>query len=126
MEWYTGVYKRSGAEADQGYSPALSLKRHLTEQVESAVNSEMQRNGESRVINNNVKVADITFAYNNGELIRALRERGNFIALQQFDDADKKEKQINELFSDFESLTRPTEAFITFEEASAADLALTL
>ena len=92
MEWYTGVYKRSGGEDDQGYSPALSLKRHLTEQVESAVNSEMQRNGESNVANGNGKVADITFAYNNSKLIHALRERGNYIALQQFEDAHKKEK----------------------------------
>lgn len=28
-EWYNRTYLRAGGEKDQGYSPALSLKRHL-------------------------------------------------------------------------------------------------
>ena len=29
--WYNNIYKQSGGECDQGYAPALSLKRHMVE-----------------------------------------------------------------------------------------------
>lgn len=73
-----------------------------------------------------MNVADLVFSYNNSELIHALRDRGNYIALQKFDKAQNQEKIVNELFKDFESLTRPTAAFITFEEEDAKILALSL
>ena len=37
-QWYNRVYQQSGGEKDQGYSPALSLKRHLIEKIEEAMN----------------------------------------------------------------------------------------
>lgn len=77
-------------------------------------------------INENVNVADIVFSYNNSDLIHALRSRGSFIALQQFDKAQSQDEEINALFQDFEKLTRPTAAFITFEEEDARILALSL
>ena len=77
-------------------------------------------------LNENINVADINFAYNNSALIKALRERGSFIALQKFDKVQEKDAEINELFKDFESLTRPTACVITFEEEDAASMALTL
>lgn len=55
-----------------------------------------------------------------------MRDRGNFIALQQFDKAQQCDEKINGLFSDFESLTRPTAAFITFEEEDIKNLAVNL
>ena len=33
-QWYNREYQKSGGEKDQGYSPALSLKRHLIEKIE--------------------------------------------------------------------------------------------
>lgn len=77
-------------------------------------------------MNENVAVADMVFSYNNADLINALRARGNYIALQQFDRVQKQDSVINELFKDFESLTRPTAAFITFEEEDATIIALGL
>jgi len=77
-------------------------------------------------MNENVAVADMVFAYNNSKLIHALRDRGNFIALQKFDRVQKQDTVINELFKDFESLTRPTACFITFEEEDATIIALNL
>ena len=74
----------------------------------------------------NVNIADIVFSYNNRDLILALRDRGSNIALQKFDKVQEKDAEINELFKDFESLTRPTAAFITFEEEDACILALKL
>ena len=94
QDWYDGAYKARGGEFEQGYSPALSLKRHMTERIESVLNQEvtsrkntgnlnLQRKSTSRkVINENIKIADMQFAYNNSALIHALRERGSYIALQ--------------------------------------------
>ena len=73
-----------------------------------------------------MRIADVVFSYNNSALIHALRARGNFIALQKFDKAQAEDGRINELFKDFSSLTRPTAAFITFEEEDATIIALNL
>lgn len=47
----------------------------------------MAPGADNKPLNENVNVADMVFSYNNSELIHALRERGNYIALQQFDKA---------------------------------------
>ena len=95
--WYNRVYKQSGGEFEQGYSPALSLKRTMVEQIEEAMKAEVarrkgtgdtfiqRRTTEQKELNENVAVADIVFSYNNSKLICALRDRGNNIALQKFD-----------------------------------------
>ena len=85
-----------------------------------------RRTNAPKNLNENVAIADLNFAYNNSALIHALRQRGGFIALQKFDKVQEKDEEINELFKDFESLTRPTACFITFEEEDAASMALTL
>ena len=69
-------------------------------------------------------VADLVFSFDNYKLISALRDRGTNIAFQRFDRVQKQETVINDLFQDFEKLTRPTAAFITFEEEDARNLAL--
>lgn len=61
-----------------------------------------------------MKIADLQFAYNNSALIHALRERGGYIAMQQFAKVKEQDVVINDLFKNFDSLTRPTAAFITF------------
>ena len=61
------------------------------------------------------KIADIVFSFNNSKLIEALRERGACIAAQDFDKMRECEAKINDLFQEFDSLTTPTAAFITFE-----------
>ena len=71
-------------------------------------------------------IADLVFSYNNANLILALRDRGQQIALQKFDRVQAQDKVINELFKDFESLTRPTACFIVFEEEDACNMALEL
>ena len=136
--WYEDVYKQSGGEYDQGYSPALSLKRTMCEQIETALKAEVSRRitegdtqlhrktTEEKQLNENVAIADMVFSYNNSALIHALRDRGNYIALQKFDLVQKQDAFINALFSDFESLTRPTACFITFEEEDATIVALNL
>jgi hypothetical protein len=46
---------------------------------------------------NEVKIADISFAFNNAELINLLRERGGHIAKQKYDDMRKIEAKISAL-----------------------------
>jgi len=71
----------------------------------------------------NMAVADLVFSYNNSKLIHALRDRGQNIALQKFDRVQQTDEEINVLFRDFESLTRPTAVFVTFEEEDATIIA---
>jgi len=68
-------------------------------------------------------VADLVFSFNNNKLLNALKERGQNIAFQRFDRVQRMDAEINDLFRDFESLTRPTAAFITFEEEDATIIA---
>ena len=36
-DWHDNVYEKPGGEMSQGYSPALSLKRHIVDQIEKVV-----------------------------------------------------------------------------------------
>lgn len=85
---------------------------------------EGRRGTEPHEMTDNARVADLVFSFNNSDLINYLKIRGNFIALQKFDQAEATDSKINSLFSDFESLTRPTACFITFEEEDAKIIAL--
>lgn len=64
-----------------------------------------------------VKIADIVFAFNNARLIQLLRVRGQHIMFQRYDKMREVEAQISELKNEnFNELVRPVDAFITFEE----------
>jgi hypothetical protein len=64
-----------------------------------------------------VKIADISFAFNNAELINLLKERGGHIVRQKYDKMREVEAKISQLKTDkFDDLTKPVDAFITFEE----------
>jgi len=43
QRWYTDTYKSRGGDCDQGFSPALSLKRTLINQIESALGAEVDK-----------------------------------------------------------------------------------
>lgn len=70
------------------------------------------------------RVADIVFSFNNRELILALRARGACIATNNFDGMRQQDKKVQEVMQDFESLTIPTAAFITFETDDSKEIAL--
>ena len=50
--WYNGEYRKPRGDFENGVSPALSLKRHLTEIVEEEMTQEMQRSPLSQSANN--------------------------------------------------------------------------
>lgn len=62
-----------------------------------------------------VKIADISFAYNNAELIDLLKIRGGFIIGQNYDKMRETEAKIQELKNaKYDDLVKPCDAFITF------------
>lgn len=71
-----------------------------------------------------MKIANITFAFNNAKLIKLLRKRGSAIAEGNFFKLPEIDEQINELKeTDLQSLTKPVTAFITFETQDAFERA---
>jgi hypothetical protein len=71
-----------------------------------------------------VKIADISFAFNNAEIINLLRERGGFIMRQQYDKMREVEAKITQVKNDkFKELIQPCDAFITFEEEDGGIIA---
>lgn len=54
----------------------------------------------------------------------ALRKRGSFIASQNFVKMREQDEVVNQLFQDFDSLTVPVSAFITFLDEDAKIIAL--
>jgi hypothetical protein len=57
------------------------------------------------------------FAYDNAELIELLKKRGNHIMYQRFEKMREVEKEITKIKDEkYEKLTKPVDAFITFEE----------
>ena len=71
-----------------------------------------------------VVIADITFSFNNSELIKCLKARGRNISLQKFDEVRAEENKIQEIIKNWKVLTKPATAFITFEEEDAFLLAI--
>lgn len=145
LNWRDNVYEKPANDSDpwaggmeRGEAPAFALKKQLKATCEKMIDdwvADPQNSwaldelyGKSKKKNSSsqyggTKVADIVFAFNNSKLINALRERGACIAAQDFDAMREKETEINELFQDFDDLTIPTAAFITFESDDSAVLA---
>lgn len=138
--WYNHEYKKPRGDFENDVSPALSLKNHLIEQIENALTQELQRSPphanaqgalpvkahgkRDRPAMAKVEIADIVFSFRNGALIEALRKRGRAIARNNFPLMREHDRRVNELFLEFDSLTVPVSAFITFEEEDGRTLAL--
>ena len=92
LEWRDNDYK-AGGDYDADVPPAASLKRQLTSIIESTLTEELKTGAAVESEHNKkkdkpleeVKIADITFAFNNYKLIFALRTRGRHIAANDFD-----------------------------------------
>lgn len=141
--WYDQEYRKPGGDFEQQISPALSLKKYICSVVATELTQDMQRSplatsastangpapkshkkkhGKEPVTK--IEIAEIVFSFKNQELIKALRKRGQFIAQQKFDKMREQDQVVNGLFDDFDALTVPTAAFITFEEEDGKILAL--
>ena len=98
------------------------MKAYLKNELERLLTDELRRDqAEGKLASNikisEVKIADISFAFNNAELIRLLSTRGSHIMYQRYDKMREVEKEISELKDrEFKELSKPCDAFITFEE----------
>ena len=126
LAWKEDVYRASNGPFENGEAPAFALKKHLIKEIEENLTKWVEDNQWAREalwgaekaateVYPGTKVADIVFSFNNARLIEALRERGACIASQDFDKMRECETKVNDLFQDFDNLTIPTAAFITFE-----------
>lgn len=72
-----------------------------------------------------VKIAVTTFAYNNAEIIHLLRERGDIIKSEQWDQMAVIDRKINEFKEDnFMKMITPCSIFMTFENEEGVNRAL--
>lgn len=63
-----------------------------------------------------MNIVSITFTYNNAELIKMLKERGECIKSEEWKQVDKINEEIDHLKSEhLHKLTTPLSAFVTFE-----------
>ncbi len=145
-DWKDMHYKKAGGPFDSQISPALALKEFLSAQIEEildrylsehpelyseeAVEKQKKDKKKKKKKRRNdgsfteTKVADITFSFNNRELVLALRKRGACIAANDFDGMRKMDIEVQKLFMNFEDLTVPTSAFITFVSDDSKEFAL--
>jgi hypothetical protein len=71
------------------------------------------------------KIKHISFAFDNNEVLNLLTKRGSALKNADFAQAIVHEEEINKLYLDQklkDKMTRPTKAFIIFEEARSAEL----
>lgn len=74
-----------------------------------------------------VKIANINFAYSNDEVIALLRKRGKAVIVQKEMQEKKIDAEIEkELQTNKRDLIAPVSAFITFETEKGHDLALNM
>ena len=93
-------------------SPAYAYMEHLKEQYEKEISKT------SSIIeeNDHIKIAWISFAFNNYEVIQLLEKRGSAISNRNIKSKEKIEKQLIDLSSkSFKEISRPIYMFITFE-----------
>ena len=73
----------------------------------------------------NMRIAHISFAFDNKELLQALIERGTLITKGAFDKLAKVNEKIDKMYeNDREKLSTPVAAFITFETQEAFERAM--
>jgi hypothetical protein len=114
------IYSRKQKE-NPDISIGQALKTYIKEELERILTEKLREKksqpGNENLKSNDVKIADIVFAFNNARLINLLRVRGQHIVFQRYDKMREVEAQINELKNnEYDSLTKPVHAFITFEE----------
>jgi len=105
----------------QDISIGEALKTYIKSELERVLTDKLREIKSSGKKDNikihDVKIAEIVFAFNNARLINLLRLRGGHIIFQRYDKMREVEGQINTLKNEeYESLTKPVHAFITFEE----------
>jgi len=74
-------------------SPGISLKRYLTSEIESRLSNELPESLREQGIDQ-VRIANITFAFNNSDMIDKLKKRGAAIANTDYEKMHEIESDI--------------------------------
>jgi len=111
------VWKKfEDAHTDHTRSEGADFEDYLKKEFESIISQEPSVLYPNLVVPPSIKIANITFAFNNAKLIALLRTRGSIVAAGQFGKLPPVDVKINELKThDLQALTKPVSAFITFE-----------
>jgi hypothetical protein len=70
------------------------------------------------------RVADIVFSYDNGRVISLLAAKGKAISDLKRSKEERLNSEINQLLTEYNLLTEPCDAFVTFEEEDSKLLAV--
>lgn len=112
-----GVWKKfEDAHTDKSKAEGSDFEEYLKKEFERIVSAQesVLFTGEAKTAP--VRIANVTFAFNNAKLIGLLRKRGTAVAAGRFVDLPKIDVAINDLKNkEIQSLTKPVAAFITFE-----------
>jgi hypothetical protein len=127
-DWYLKNVKDKYTE--DGCGGGEGLKLYLMKELEELLTKNhkgegIEKRSEIKKQGIDIKIADIAFAYDNAELIKLLRTRGQHIVNQRFDKQKEVEQEISDLKNQsWETFTKPVCAFITFEEEDGYNRAL--
>ena len=99
---------------------ARSLDDIIIKTLESEIKKLDSVLGEEEGRETKIEVASITYGYKNGDLIRAMKERGALIGSGAFHKVPEKDDLLNTIIeNDIEKLKQPVYAFVTFTEQEA-------
>jgi hypothetical protein len=104
-------------------STAIAYMQVLKERFQDSVSKEDHVFEEST----DIRIATISYAFNNHKMIALLNQRGDAIVDHNIKEKEKIEKKIDELKdNDFDELSRPTVAYITFETQEGYERAVNM
>ena len=118
------IEKKHGKEKAKGMKEKKSIREYekrIRQRQETIFSPEFERN--------EIKVADISFAFENHELIKKLKERGTAIKKLDYEKINKLDEEIDKYVREpdnREKLRRPVCAFITFEREIGHEEAIDL
>lgn len=117
-EEFEKEHAEANSKRDKPISEGEGFEQFLKKEFEELMSNQksvLNPNDDTKV---DIKIANITFAFNNASLLRLLKERGTCVAQGQFVKLPAVDAKINDLMDtqeELDNLTKPVSAFITFE-----------
>lgn len=100
-------------EALNAQSQAVAFESYMKKEIEKIIQEEDGVLSNENVV---IRIANISFAFDNCELISKLKTRGGFITNGKFDKLAAIDQQIDTIRANqYDKLSQPVAAFITFE-----------
>ncbi|CDW90155.1 UNKNOWN [Stylonychia lemnae] len=111
-------------DSNEGDSKAVAFEGYLKKQFEQIITNQ---EGVLSQENQEIRIANISFAFDNCELISKLKTRGFMIGNGQYNKLDTVDQQIDRIKeTQIQRIVRPVAAFITFETQEGYERACNL